>query len=174
VLRATATGYVTTQQNVTVVANQTVNVNLALSPVLNQGEIRIVLTWGALPTDLDSHLWLPWTHPYHIYFSNKGYCSSDPFACLDVDDTTSYGPETVTIKQRFSGNYTYAVYQWSSSGSLTTSGARVQVYSSTGLIRDYYVPTSGTGYWWAVFRMDGTTGVITDLNYITPTSPAPY
>jgi len=173
-LRASAEGYFSLDQTVIIVINQASSLNYILSPTLAQGEMRIVLTWGANPRDIDSHLWLPPSHPYHIYFSNKGNCSASPYACLDIDDQYSYGPETITIKERFDGNYRYAVYKYAGDGLITNSGAHVQVYDSTGLIANYYVPTSGTGDWWYVFDLDGSTGVITVHDTIQEANPKPY
>ena len=172
-VRASANGYISVTEEIQVQPGATVTVNFALSPSLAQGEIRIVLSWGLNPRDLDSHLWLPAARPYHVYYANKGDCSVFPYACLDVDDTTSYGPETITIKQRFDGTYVYAVHHFTGSGSLATSGATVRVYDSSGLIREFHVP-SGSGIWWYVFDMDGRTGRITPRNYITSSSPGPY
>ncbi|MCW8631650.1 hypothetical protein OQH38_16240, partial [Acinetobacter baumannii] len=63
----------------------------ALSPVQTKlGSMRIVLTWGEKPLDLDSHLNYS---NQHIYWSNK----EGHQANLDVDDRDSYGPETITI-----------------------------------------------------------------------------
>ena len=90
-----------------------------------------------------------------------------PYAELDVDDITSFGPETVTIAQRFSGTYQYKVYQYSSDGNLPTSGGRVALYDATGLVNSWNIPTSGTGRWWNVFNIDGDTGAITSINTIT-------
>jgi hypothetical protein len=173
-LRASADGYFPLDQTVNVVVNQASQLNFVLSPTLAQGAMRIVLTWGANPRDLDSHLWLPSSHPYHISWGHKGNCSVDPYACLDIDDQYSFGPETITINQRFEGTYRYAVYKYAGDGPITASGAHVQVYDSTGLIADYWVPTSGSGNWWYVFDLNGDTGAITVRNTIMETSPGPY
>ncbi len=173
-VRASASGFTTLQQSVTVPAGGTVTLNFALSPILGQGEIRIVLTWGATPRDLDSHLWLPPANPFHIYYANKGSCTAFPYACLDVDDVTSYGPETVTIKQRFNGTYIYGVYNWSNDAAITSSGGRVQVYGASGLVAQYNVPTSGNGRWWYVFDLNGNTGQITPRNVIQSVQPGSY
>ncbi len=173
-VRASATGFVTDTQTVIVQAGATKTVNFALSPTLAQGEIRVVLTWGVAPRDLDSHLWLPASRAFHVYFANMGNCNAHPYACLDVDDVTSYGPETITIRQRYQGRYVYAVYNYSGESAITGSNGRVRVYGSSGLVADYQVPTSGSGRWWYVFDLDGATGAITTRNYITGSSPGPY
>ncbi len=173
-VRASANGFVTIQQAATVPAGGTVTVDFALSPNLAQGEVRIVLTWGSTPTDLDSHLWLPTSNPFHVYFANRGNCNAFPFACLDVDDTTSFGPETITIKQRYNGTYVYGVYNWSNETSITNSGGRVQVYGPSGLVATYNVPTNGSGRWWYVFDLNGSTGALTPRNIIQSTPPGSY
>ncbi|MFZ2360857.1 MAG: carboxypeptidase regulatory-like domain-containing protein [Anaerolineae bacterium] len=173
-VRAAATGYTTLQQSTSVPSGGTATVNFALSPTLAQGELRIVLTWGATPRDLDSHLWLPPANPYHLYYGSPGNCNAFPFACLDVDDVTSFGPETITIKQRVNGTYVYGVYNWSDEAAITSSGGRVQVYGPSGLVATYNVPTSGSGRWWYVFDFNGGTGALTPRNIIQSNPPGSY
>jgi hypothetical protein len=114
------------------------------------------------------------SNPYHVYWANRGNCNTFPFACLDVDDTTSFGPETITIKQRYAGTYVYAVYNYSNETAITSSGGRVQIYGPSGLVATYNVPTSGNGRWWYVFDLNGSTGQITPRNVIQTNSPGPY
>ncbi|MFZ1397799.1 MAG: carboxypeptidase regulatory-like domain-containing protein, partial [Candidatus Promineifilaceae bacterium] len=118
-LNVTAADFTPVDQSVTVTAGDPITQNFALSPVLPTGELRIVLTWGANPADLDSHLYLP--DNTDIYYNNKG-------GFLDVDDTDSFGPETITIPQRVDGTYSYAVYDYDRTGQLPTSEAVVRVY----------------------------------------------
>jgi len=71
----------------------------ALSPVLKDlNSMRIVLNWGQNPLDLDSHLSYK---NQHVYWDSKQGLAAN----LDVDDTDSYGPETVTIDKRLEGQY---------------------------------------------------------------------
>jgi len=138
------------------------------------GGLRFVLTWGASPSDLDSHLWTPPIsgQNHHIYFANRNSYSVDvwPYADLDVDDTSSYGPETVTIAQLFPGTYRYSVYNYSGSPAIGTSGAKVAVFNSLGLIGEYRIATSGSGRWWHVFEIDGATGSLRLINTINDQS----
>jgi len=148
-------------------------------PALWTGEVLTTglyfkLTWGANPADLDSHLWIPSSGPYHVYFSNRGSGTTFPMAFLDRDDVDGYGPETIAITQVYPGWYQYAVYHFSGSGSLSTSGAQVVVYWNGSPIRTFNVPTTGTGYWWYVFDFNGSTGEIATRNYITNTYPGLY
>jgi murein DD-endopeptidase MepM/ murein hydrolase activator NlpD len=138
-------------------------------------EYRVVLTWGAAPSDLDSHLWLPSATPYHVFFSDRGTTEVFPFAELDHDDTSSFGPETITIAHLLDGVYAYAVYNYSGESALALSGAQVQLYSGGTLLRTYAVPQGSNERWWDVFRL-ASDGTITDVNQLLSlgASPGPY
>ncbi|MCX6354959.1 MAG: hypothetical protein NTZ78_08660 [Candidatus Aureabacteria bacterium] len=131
--------------------------------------LKIVLTWGANPRDLDSHLYTPSIsgHTYHIYYSNRGSLSSAPYAWLDIDDTSSYGPETTWIERFSPGTYTFKVYLYGGSGSLSSSSAHVEVISSDGVVARVDVPSSGSGRWWNVLRIDGSTRQVIVINTIS-------
>lgn len=140
----------------------------ALSPVLkNLNSMRIVLNWGKKPSDLDSHLSYK---NQHIYWDKKQGLSAN----LDVDDTDSYGPETVTIEKRLENQYyVYSVHDFSDRESpdtknLANSQAKVMVYAGESLIRSYYVPTGKAGNLWTVFRISPE-GEIQDINQISGT-----
>ena len=173
-VKATANGFTPLTLTGNVPANGTLTLNFSLSPTLAAGEIRVVLTWGQSPSDLDSHLWLPASNAYHVYWNNIGSCTSSPWACLDVDNVTGYGPETITIKQRYNGTYVYAVYNYSQNPAITASQGVVRVYGQSGLVATFNVPTSGNGAWWYVFDLNGNTGAITPHNVVQTGSPAPY
>ncbi len=137
----------------------------AISPVMtNLDGMRIVLNWGAAPSDLDSHLSYP---NNHVYFSHMNGVD----ALLDVDDTTSYGPETITIQRKHDGEkYVYAVHDYSNrnntnSSMLSNSGAKVFVYVGQTLIRTYYVPTNKVGNLWTIFAVTES-GEFQDFNTI--------
>lgn len=160
-------GYTTTYFTVICVGGQAnPEQNMSLSPRMtgsDSSDIRAVLTWGSEPSDLDSHLTGPVSDSerFHVYFagSNRKYpaTSSSPYAILDTDDTTSFGPETITISRTSGGAYRYSVHDYSHKSStystaLATSGARVDVYRGSSLIGTYYVP-SGPGTLWTVFEV---------------------
>jgi uncharacterized protein YjdB len=171
-ITARADGAIDDARTVTVQAGQTTTVTFALSPRLAEGQTRIVLTWGALPTDLDSHLIGPDGSggTFHIYYSNRGSQTAAPFAQLDVDDTSSYGPETTTIFTQFAGQYCFYVDNFSGNGPLPASSAQVKVYRGDALVATFATPTLD-GRDWTVFTMSGDT--ITPVNVVAGQSACP-
>jgi PKD repeat protein len=149
----------------------TTNVNVSLSPALAGSALRLVLNWGAKPLDLNAHLRTPTIGgtSYHVYFGDKGSSVAPPYAKLDHDEMNGGGPETVTLSQLSGGTYKYYVHRFSSDGSLIESGAVVQVYGAGGLVKTFQMPRVGTGDYWYVCDIDGTTGVITTVNSIQST-----
>ncbi len=135
--------------------------------------MRFVLTWGELPTDLDSHLKTPEIegNAYHIYYSSQGSADSPPYAILDIDDITSYGPETITIYELYPGEYHYYIYNYSGSPEITTSGAVVQIFDDNGMLHNLQIPTVGTGLYWDICTVDGSTGAVSIINTITDVEP---
>jgi len=135
--------------------------------------IVIILTWKANPPDLDSHLWLPSTTPYHVNWpvSSQGSDTSFPYAYLDRDDTNGYGPEKIVIKRYYAGIYTYAVNCYKCSN-LKASGASVRVYRGENLIYTFSVANasgSDPSSWWTVFEINGNNGGITGRNTLNST-----
>jgi hypothetical protein len=122
---------------------------------------------------LDSHLNTPEIggQTYHIYFGDRGSATEAPFALLDTDVTTGYGPETVTIYEMYPGVYQYYVYNYSQSPEITTSNAVVQIYNVNGLQHTLQIPNSGTGLYWYVCDVNGSTGAITIRNVIQENAP---
>lgn len=162
-------GYLTyINQMVAIPENGNLKMNISLSPELSAGNLRFVLNWGLLPTDLDSHLATPEIEgtPHHIYWGNRGYAGSVPWARLDNDVTTGFGPETVTIYQIREGKYYYYIHNYSGTQSFPASGAVVQVYAEEGLIHTIRVPETGEGNYWNVCEVNGPEGEIIIRNII--------
>lgn len=138
-------------------------------------ELRLTLTWGENPEDLDSHLFTPEISgdPYHIFFANEGSLEQIPFAELDVDDVTSFGPENITINELYPGTYHYAIHHFSGTENITKSEAEVTVSPGIGIPITYKVPeiSSGENWWWHVFEIDGSTGNIEVVNEISSSPP---
>lgn len=114
--------------NAVSVATQSADLNLGTCltlPSSNAATVR--LTWGSSPRDVDSHLLLP--GGAHVYFVNKGSLSSEPFASLDVDDVSSFGPEITTIRRPKVGVYRFFLHNFSGTFNpgMTGSPTRVEL-----------------------------------------------
>ena len=154
-------GYATAYLTVVARASGEV-VQLSATPVLSGGEVRIVLTWGSTPADLDSHLFTPYDAAsqdttYHIWYGNMTDWNGND---LDVDDTTGYGPETMTIRHLGTGLYKYYVADFTNcdlgnpaSYDMSYSGATVSVYTDRGLAASFHVPVDASGVIWEVFEI---------------------
>jgi hypothetical protein len=123
-----------------------------LSPEING--YRIVLTWGAKPKDLDTHLVMP--DGSEVNFDNK--ISADKHVTLDVDATNGYGPETISLVDITPGVYYYYVNKFSSEETLTNSKAKVTVFKGSKLVKEIKVPANGDGAldYWNVLKIDAT------------------
>lgn len=128
--------------------------------------MRVVLTWGSTPSDLDSHMEADTNNGYcHISYANKDELDIN----LDVDDTSSYGPETTTVSTIYEGTYRFYIFNYSrdSLTGLSNSGAKVEIYFGSNIpTYTLYVP-QGSGYYWNVFTYDSTTGTFTIDNTIS-------
>jgi len=180
---ASASGYYpSTNDYVLIVDDQTATADFTLSPELGgeAGALRIILTWGVVPYDLDSHMKTPSVggRMHHIYYASRGDSADAPYVWLDIDDVDSFGPETITVYAARSGTYYYFVHNYSQSVNqespdITTSDAVVQIYDANGPRETYHVPTTGSGLYWNVCEIDLTSNVITSRNVIQQTEPGP-
>lgn len=148
--------YITVTDTLQITGGQQ-SVTIPISRRMAENEYRVVLTWGANPSDLDSHL-LGQTESgssYHVaYYSLRADNSK---ALLEWDDTTSYGPETTHFFAYPGKTYTFCVHDYtnrssSSSRAMGDSGAKVIVYRGDAMIASYEIPT-GSGTVWNVFTV---------------------
>jgi hypothetical protein len=170
-LQASATGYLTGTASVTVIDASTVFKQIALSPITSS-EITAVLTWGATPPDLDLHASGPDGSGgrFHAAWFDK---TPVPHVQLDIDDVSSYGPETMAFKIRadlggvfVAGTYRVWVHDYTNRFGTPVwdvSGAEVAFNGLGGQLADYLVSTAvaangGTvqADWdlWRVFQFD--------------------
>lgn len=173
-VRATLPGFIEyTNQILGIGTNDTATLNISLSPALSAGQMRIVLRWSQNPRDLDAHLLTPTIQgrSYHIFFGNRGRASVIPFDTLDRDDTDGFGPETISMYRLFPGRYVYYVHRFAGTDSLRNSQAVVEVYTDAGLVQTIRIPTSGSGDYWHVCEIDGSTGALTLVNQIVSSPP---
>ncbi len=156
-------GYIKSYANVVCTNMDNVAQDVAMTPILSDDEYRIVLTWSSTPSDLDSHISGPLSDGdrFHVLYSDmSAYDNDTTVAMLDLDDTDSYGPETITLKKTQNGTYRYAVHDFSnresqSSKALSMSGAKVTLYRGNALIATYNVPVNTVGTVWNVFEISG-------------------
>ena len=152
-----ANGYTHSFNTVTILGDVNGTYEFSITPVLSANQVRVVLSWGENPNDLDSHLvrTTNGNQDYHVYYSNMHPSNAD--ANLDTDDTSSYGPETVTINNLSSAStYKYYVHDFSNGGNhsdeiFKTSGAKVDVYYGDQS-RTFYIPNEN-GNAWKVFEI---------------------
>lgn len=171
------TGYMDTIINATVKEQKTINLNGEMSITHTddpEGMLRIVLTWGETPSDLDSHLVGPdkdGDDLFHTYYSNKDYYYGNyTIANLDRDDTTSYGPETTTVYSlNETGDYSFYVHDYTNAGEteydeMSYSNAVVKVYYSGNLLQTFNVPFGQDGTLWHVFDFDAESKTLIPVN----------
>ena len=181
-VQTSAPGFTSRTDPVTVVANVTTTFSTALLPAGSSGNIAIVLTWAATPTDLDSHLVGPVlpSGRFHCYY---GAPNPVPYAQLDIDDTNGFGPETIqvsTVSGNFiPGSYSYFVHNYSGEAAFNVSNGIVTVFQGGAQIAQYLVggaTGSATLPYWSVFGFTLTatpTGQIVITAVQTFTSVAP-
>lgn len=175
-LLAEKEGFIASWINIVVQRELTLDQNGSMTPVLSDESFRIVLTWAENPHDLDSHVTGTMSdgRSFHVYYRQMTQREGDRVLCaLDIDDTSSYGPETITLTPTGGGPFYYYVFRYSGSGTVASSEALVRVYQGSRLIASYPVPTGqGGGDYWNVFALsDGqivtknTIGDSPDLSY---------
>jgi hypothetical protein len=164
---ASLTGYYPVIKNVFVIGGDTVELNYALSPYITGGniELRAVLTWDSTPywppdqveNDLDAHLWLDAILPVHVFFDDKGDCTTYPNACLETDFRTGFGPETLAVRQFEPDSiYYFGVLNYNQGTNgvplIKDTGAHLEVYNETGVVASYDVASAqGDGNFWYLF-----------------------
>ncbi len=140
-------------------------VNIALN--CSQESPLIVLQWGTDPRDLDTHLLGP--SGRIAFFSRQ-----QAFGNLDVDDTTSFGPETVrlTLAPSLDGTYLYCVHWFSGSPARLNDLPAQVTFLGRGFGERVFTrrfdgtEIIGTNGVWAVASFSVVGGVISEFNPI--------
>lgn len=176
----TRSGYISLDMQVQVPNWPSYQYHFYLLPLLDDGEMRITLTWDDTPAwppnnvdnDLDLHLWTPIPGYEHIYLDNKGSCqdlSALPYICLESDKRDGSGPEVLIISQAVDGIYYLGVLNYYADVQgvppITELSAKIQVDVYGGQSYQFFVPTSGTGDLWYVLNIED--GDIVEVNCIT-------
>lgn len=172
-LLARAEDYVTGQATVVSVADEVRgDQDCILTRPMEADQFRIVLTWGEEPRDLDSHLFVTLadgSEAYTYFYYKEHEIDGEVVFALDVDDVSSYGPETTTIYQLLDGEYQFWVHNFSSiyeddNQNLSQSGCVVTVYAGESEPLVFHVPPGYQGSTWHVF--DIVDGQIRTVNRV--------
>ncbi len=119
------------QTNTVVINTSDVDSQLENCLVIGESSAIVKLTWGANPRDLDTHLTGPQEGTdtrFRVYYGNQDETIENVTINLDVDDTSSYGPEVLTIPSFvLPGRYRYGVHHYSGSGTIFSSPTRVEL-----------------------------------------------
>lgn len=168
---------------------------IALPKVQASDVYTVVLEWrGWYPPDeegnvygveLDSFLWLPVSLPernrYIVSWFDKGHFTVHPYARLlrDEPGEMPWRPweplyvEALTFRARYPGMYTFAVNDYAGYAFWDDYDAVVRLYRGSTLVGTYLVRNAtGSGDWWKVFTVSGTT--VTAVNQLTTDFPGPY
>ena len=140
--------------------------SLFVSPLLNNDEMRVVLSWADLPSDLDSHLEYGNSEcrntdgtSCQVLWNNRTKLNGD--LTLDVDVTNGFGPETISMKNSIwqTPRRGYTIYNWSQETSLGNSEATVKIFKN-GFNRTFSVPKPFIETWWNVFCLGTDMSII--------------
>ena len=117
------------------------DLKIVVTKKLANGQIIIVLKWGATPRDLDSHVV---GNGSHISFRNR----STPIGNLDVDCMRGNGIETITLKNG-NGTYRYYVDNYSNEEAMGLhSNATVEVFTEgSSSPRVFTIPNTMRKIW---------------------------
>ena len=164
--------YVTGYLNIFVTQSGNYQQNVVLNPKSvenDNSELRVVLTWGENPSDIDSHLvgLSPTNQKFHVFYAEPEYYENGELICdLDVDDTTSYGPETITLyKVNPDQTYSFYLHDYSNkykenSTALSNSSATLTIYVKGVYKKTIYISTNKVGTQWHAFDYDPASGTI--------------
>jgi hypothetical protein len=155
--------------------------DVMVSPKLKVNSLRVVLSWGDMPKDLD--IWMTTPSGCRLGWNNLKCKDRKQDVTLDIDRRDGYGPETMTINKAMNGKYHFYVHRYSA-GSLPDSAAIVKIVANTngavktttfevgkGKLADegqgftWTAPSSSdknVARWWNVFEYDHASGVFTD------------
>lgn len=145
--------------------------NMSISNSLKKNQMRAVLTWGEKPRDLDAHISFDLSSgdSGHVFYNNKSYYLNGVcISKLDVDDRNGYGPETTTIYNDTTGDYTYYVKNYSKEIEMKDGGfVMVKVYLGNSAAPSYtFSMPCKPGTKWSVFKYNSSTGRIAVVNTV--------
>ncbi len=157
-VNASTAGYITANRDIVSVSKDVMESlgskiesdrTIYIFPRSDSNQYRIVLTWGANPTDLDAHLSCRFAgdEQYHIYFGDRRYYKNgEQIAVLDVDDTEGYGPETMTVSMDDKYDYCYFVHWFYGDGTWQDSNVKVVIYKGNREYKTVDITNTDIGY----------------------------
>lgn len=123
--------------------------------------VRLRLTWGPTPRDLDLHLGIDAaTQRWEVSYRDRGRLDEAPFAQLQNDDTKGNGDEVLLIHRWLHGRYTVEVNNYSGEVPLSKSNAVVSLGLHNGTY-EFRCPVDVGTRTWTVCWVDGATGEVT-------------
>lgn len=161
-------GFVPFDLEIVVDESEEVVAPILMSSIQSNVRFRIVLSWGPYPRDLDSYLLIP-GFDCSVYYATVDHCQlgEPPYALIEHDEKSGYGPETTVIGNLFEFPCTYRVQRFQTGeGSLDISGATVRVFDQTQLRATFTVPQTPDILSWDVFEIDAS-GAIIPINSVS-------
>lgn len=159
-----------TLSNTAPAANQELDVGQL---VIGEGSVKILatLTWGAHPSDLDSHLLSP--NGDHLYYRRMSVNG----AKLDTDDRSSYGPEVVSVARLQNGTYKYLVRHYAGEGTISSSEATVTMIANEANLYTLRppagAPNNGIWHLWNIVVENGSVTSVETVNAYVANSALP-
>src|SRR5205823_569377 len=98
---------------------------------------------------------------------NLGSLSRFPWARLNTDIRTGYGPEVISIGLKARGSYLVAVHNYSGESVLSGSDAIVRIELGNKPLM-YHCPRSRDGKFWNVCLIDCDTGTVEIIDSLEP------
>lgn len=136
--------------------NDFIEIDLGRLPLVKDRSHAYVLTWDAEPSDLDTHMYIfdeEFNQLDHVaYFHTDSYLGVN----LDVDDTDSFGPETLTINSfKYGYYYLYTIHDYSEQGRTcnwnNNNNTKINIFENNKLYSFQPGADSADASWWDVF-----------------------
>lgn len=159
-------GMITTYFNIKILGGEHIEEqDGVISQTIDPDQIRVVLTWGISPRDLDSYMLCSLSNgggKGQVCWYNRKFKKKNEVICaLDHDDVRSFGPETITLYQPKTGEYSYYVRNYSEEAEMGEYGATVRIYMGNSMFPAYsfHMPKE-KGACWEVFSLNSATNRI--------------
>jgi len=179
-VKYSAPGYIDGEQKLDIENNVQAGTvaDLAMSPVMSKDSWRAILSWGKKPRDMDTHLYWANNPGCHVYYARRRVnCGDGIIGILDVDDVSSYGPETLTFKNvgkdynskinsmgpEMAPIVTYKIHNYSRRPTMASrDDIVVKLYNGERMVQEFKIGQDGTtsGNFWTVFSLNAYTGEV--------------